>query len=122
MKTSYILPIFIGSLWVVLFFAEVISREAMDVEGRAKLNGAVRQVIVAIQQNARYKFEQAKDLTSDPLGMMTQEELFVLTEKFDFDTASLKQIREYYRKLSIVRKGNMPPLVDKTVSVSPLRR
>ena len=119
---KHVLPIFIASISATMLLMECTSREIRDVRGRAVLNPAVGPILGAIQRNARYKFDQAKELADDPVSMLTPEDKFVLTEKFDFDTASLKEIRAYYRKLSILRKGDMPPLVDKTVTVSPLRR
>ena len=120
-KTRYFLPVFIGAISAIMLLMECTSREIRDVKGRAMLNTAVGQSITAIQQNARYKFERAKELAEDPWGMMTTEEKFVLTERFDFSTASLKEIKAYYTMLSALRKGDMPPLWDKTVTVSPLR-
>ena len=122
MKCSYILPFFVVVLWVVVLVLESISSETIDISGKARINPAVRQAIVTIQMNTAYKYEQARALADEPASLLTPADRFVLTEKFDYDKARFKAIRSYYQKLSTLRDGDMPPFLDKTVTVSPLRR
>jgi len=122
MKAGYILPIFLVVAWTVVLVLESISSATIDMNGKARINPAVRQAIATIQLNTAYKYERARTLADDPLSLLTPADRFVLTERFDYDKARFKAIRSYYQKLSTLRDGDMPPFLDKTVTVSPLRR
>jgi hypothetical protein len=122
MKCSYILPIFLVVAWTVVLVLESISSETIDMNGKARINPAVRDAIVTIQMNTVYKYERARTLAAEPAALLTQADRFVLSERFDYDKARFKAIRAYYQKLSALRDGDMPPFLDKTVTVSPLRR
>jgi len=122
MKAGYILPIFLVVAWTVVLVLESISSATIDMNGKARINPAVRQAIATIQLNTAYKYERARTLADDPLSLLTPADRFVLTERFDYDKARFKAIRAYYQKLSTLRDGDMPPFLDKTVTVSPLRR
>ena len=123
MTGTKIIVVFMGGVWAACLLLEGISCQHISMEKEAKLNrDPLRIALTSLKMNVLGKYQKARDLAGDPHALMSNGEVFVLTSKFDYDTASPEQIEAYYKALQKAGVKDLPPLWDKEIRTAPLPR
>lgn len=113
--TRWFIPAFICAVWVFSLSLEGYSCTRIRMEKEARLNRTLKYSFLLIRHGVEAKYEEAAKLTDSPKSVMSDGEMFVLNEHFDYDRSSIAEIERYYRKLKALGVAGLPPLWDPNV-------
>lgn len=119
MKSKHFPLIFLAVVMAFNVTMELYSHTRIDMDREARFNrDPLRDALITLQRRVKLKYEEVAPLVDDPVKMMSDGEMYVLTEPFNYDTASVSRVEEYYKKLVGFGVKDLPPLWDEDVIIS----